>query len=90
LEARPTRTPHPSLRGGSVPSALSRLTERQREVLVAAYSLGYFDLPKRISSRELAKKLSMRSSTLIAHRIKAERSLLDEILLEYLLKQSWS
>jgi hypothetical protein len=68
-------------------SLLSHLTERQRKVIITAYNLGYFDLPKRISSRELAEKLGIHSSTLIKHRIKAERRLLDEILLEYLLKQ---
>jgi predicted DNA binding protein len=37
-------------------------------------------MPRRISSRGLAKRLELRSSTLIEHRRKAERRLLAEIL----------
>jgi hypothetical protein len=69
-------------------SPVNHLTDKQRDVLVAAYRLGYYDIPKKTSSRKLAEKLNIRSSTLITHRIKAERHLLDEILLDYLLKQS--
>jgi predicted DNA binding protein len=61
-------------------SPLARLTEKQRTVLVAAFNLGYYDLPKRISSKQLGRRLGMRSSTLVVHRIKAERRLLAEIL----------
>jgi predicted DNA binding protein len=59
---------------------LAHLTEKQRKVLVAAFNLGYYDLPKRISSKELGRRLGMRSSTVVVHRIKAERRLLAEIL----------
>jgi DNA-binding CsgD family transcriptional regulator len=69
-------------------SPLSRLTEKQRKVLIAAYDLGYFDSPKRMNSREIAEKLGIRSSTFTTHRKKAERRLLDEVLLDYLLNQS--
>jgi len=61
-------------------SPLSQLTDKQRKVLITAYNLGYYDLPKRISSEQLARKLNMRSSTLIIHRIKAERRLIKELL----------
>jgi predicted DNA binding protein len=64
----------------SQPSPLGRLTEKQRTVLVSAFALGYYDMPRRISSRGLAKRLGLRSSTLIEHRRKAERRLLAEIL----------
>jgi len=64
----------------SVESPLGKLTEKQRKVITAAYNLGYYDFPKRISSDELAKKLGIRSSTLVNHRIKAERRLLAELL----------
>ncbi len=57
-------------------SPLSNLTEKQRKVLITAYNLGYYDLPKRISSEELARKLDMRSSTLVIHRIRAEKRLI--------------
>ena len=61
-------------------SPLAYLTEKQRKVLIAAFNFGYYDLPKRISSEELGKKLNMRSSTLVTHRIKAERRLLVAVL----------
>lgn len=62
-------------------SPLSRLTDKQRKVLLTSYNLGYYDLPKRISSEELAQKLNMKSSTLVIHRIKAEKKLLDALVM---------
>ncbi len=63
-------------------SPLSKLTEKQREVLIAAYKLGYYDLPRRINSEKLAEKLKIGSSTLGEHLRKAERRLLVHILAE--------
>lgn len=40
------------------------LTPRQEEVLVAAVRLGYFDFPRKKSLTELAKELSIKSSSL--------------------------
>ncbi len=61
-------------------SPLSLLTEKQRRVLLTAYNLGYYDRPRRISSLELARQLGLASSTLVAHRQKAERRLLKAVL----------
>lgn len=61
-------------------SPLSRLTEKQRRVLMTAYNSGYYDLPRKIDSRGLAAKLNIGSSDLIKHRRKAERNLLAAIL----------
>jgi len=63
-------------------SPVARLTEKQRRVLVTAYRLGYYDVPRRISSEELAKKLNLVKSTFSAHVRKAERRLLAELLSE--------
>ncbi len=63
-------------------SPLSKLTEKQREVLIAAYKLGYYDIPRRINSELLAKKLNIGSSTLGEHLRKAERRLLINIIAE--------
>ena len=64
-------------------SPLAHLTEKQREVLFSAYKLGYYDLPRRIGSEELAKKFGLVKSTFVAHRRKAERRLLKEMLSEF-------
>ncbi len=61
-------------------SPLSMLTEKQREVLIAAYKLGYYDIPRRINSEKLAKKLNIGSATLGEHLRKAEQRLLIHIL----------
>ena len=61
-------------------SPLENLTEKQRAVLTSAFDHGYYDMPRKISSQELAKKLGLRGSTLIEHRRKAERKLLAGIL----------
>ena len=63
-------------------SPIGRLTDKQRRVLVAAYRLGYYDVPRRITSEELARKLDLVKSTLSAHVRKAERRLLTEMLSE--------
>jgi predicted DNA binding protein len=56
------------------------LTEKQRTVLSSAFDNGYYDMPRRIDSKELAEKLDLRSSTFIEHRRKAERRLLASVL----------
>ncbi|MGA2663402.1 MAG: helix-turn-helix domain-containing protein [Nitrososphaerales archaeon] len=63
-------------------SPIARLTEKQRRVLITAYKLGYYDVPKRMGSEELAHRLGLVKSTFVAHRRKAERRLLAEILRE--------
>lgn len=61
-------------------SLLGSLTDKQREVLVTAYKLGYYNLPRRISSDQVAKVLGLANSTFVVHRRKAERRLLSDIL----------
>jgi hypothetical protein len=63
-------------------SPLNKLTEKQKKVLMVAYKLGYYDIPRRINSEELAKKLNIGSSTFGEHLRKAERSLIIHILAE--------
>jgi predicted DNA binding protein len=67
----------------SLSSLLSVLTSKQREVLAKAFLNGYYDIPRKMRSDELAKKLGMRNATFVAHRRKAEKRLLTEILVEY-------
>lgn len=63
-------------------SPLNQLTEKQQKVLITAYKLGYYDIPRKINSEQLAKKLDMSTSTLVEHLRKAERYLLANILTE--------
>lgn len=61
-------------------SPLNALTEKQRRVVSAAYQQGYYDRPRRASSQTIARALGLSSSTLVNHRLKAERRILSEIL----------
>ena len=63
-------------------SPLNVLTEKQRRILIASYKLGYYDLPRKVGSRELAEKLGLHKSALATHIRKAERRLLADILSE--------
>jgi predicted DNA binding protein len=51
-------------------------------VLLAAYKFGYYSLPRKIGSEQLAKKLSLHKSALAAHRRKAELRLITQVLKE--------
>lgn len=66
----------------SLSSPLNQLTEKQREVLIAAFRLGYYDIPRRITSEQLASKLDLVNSTVVEHLRKAERRLLVSLLTE--------
>ena len=59
---------------------LVHLTDKQRRVIVSVFNLGYYDIPRRIGSRELARRLNIRSPTLVMHRRKAERQILSAII----------
>jgi DNA-binding CsgD family transcriptional regulator len=61
-------------------SPLSYLTEKQKEVLTMAFNLGYYDVPRRIESKDIAKRLGIRGSTLVLHRRKAEKRLIAEVI----------
>lgn len=63
-------------------SPLNALTERQKKILISSYRSGYYDVPRRITTEQLSKKLKLHKSALAAHRRKAEYRLLREILKE--------
>lgn len=71
------RTATRPLRGGSDIHSLveERLTDRQFEVLQAAYYGGYFDWPRRESSVDLADSLNIAQPTFSRHLRAAERKL---------------
>jgi predicted DNA binding protein len=62
---------------------LSVLTGKQRGILIAAYNHGYYDLPKKINSVQLAQKLHISKPTLLEHLRKAEKRILAELMIGY-------
>jgi len=54
-----------------------RLTDRQREVLEAAFEAGYYDWPRETSGAALAEELGISQPTLSEHLTAAERKLLS-------------
>lgn len=61
-------------------SLLSKLTSRQRQILLTGYALGYYDVPRRISSDDLSRHLNVDKSTVVEHLRKAERKLIGSII----------
>jgi predicted DNA binding protein len=51
-------------------------------MLLTAYALGYYDVPRRISSDDLARHLDVDKSTIVEHLRKAERKLIGSIIAE--------
>ncbi|MFO7927497.1 MAG: helix-turn-helix domain-containing protein [Halobacteriota archaeon] len=58
----------------------SRLTDRQREVLETASSMGYFEHPKGANAGEVADELGITTSTFSEHLSAAQSKLMDAIL----------
>ena len=59
---------------------LDELTDRQREVLEAAYQAGYFAWPRESTAEEVADALGLTSATLHGHLRKAEVVILSALL----------
>lgn len=63
--------------GGFRNEVREELTDRQDEVLLAAFLGGYYDWPRRSTAEEVAESLDIASATLHNHLRKAERTLLS-------------
>ena len=61
-------------------SPLNLLTEKQRDVLITAYRMGYYDVPRTASCQEIAKKLGLVDATVVEHLRKAELRLVRQII----------
>jgi len=62
-------------------SPLTSLTARQASILRLAHSLGYFDIPKRTGVADLSRMLEINNATVGEHLQRAEKNVLDWLLL---------
>lgn len=67
-----------SYKGRSHP--LDGLTDRQREVIQTAFDMGYYEVPREVSTEEIAIELELDPSTIAEHLQRAERNVLDQFL----------
>jgi hypothetical protein len=56
------------------------LTDRQREVLQTAFDMGYYEVPREVSTEGVAAELDLDPSTVTEHLQRAERNVLSRIL----------
>jgi hypothetical protein len=61
-------------------TSLDALTERQREIVHAAYDMGFYEVPREVSTEEVAAELDLDASTIAEHLQRAERNLLSQEL----------
>jgi predicted DNA binding protein len=66
--------------GAKSETPISLLTTKQRQAVLVAYGLGYYDVPRRISSEEMARLLKIDKSTLAEHLRKAEKRMIKGII----------
>lgn len=57
---------------------LDSLTDRQREMVETAYEMGYYEVPREVSTEELAEELGVDGSTVSEGLQRAERNLLGK------------
>lgn len=60
--------------------SVSRLTDRQREVVSYALGAGYFEWPRRATSDEIATAMGISRATFLEHLRKGEAKLLEDAL----------
>lgn len=65
---------------GGGPRPTGGLTERQWEVLLCAYEMGYYDIPRDATLADIANRLQIDRSTVCEHIRRAERHVLSNIL----------
>lgn len=63
-----------------IPVDLDRLTDRQREVLLTAHEMGYFEYPRQSNATAVAAELGIEPSTFSEHLAVAQGKLFGELL----------
>lgn len=56
------------------------LTDRQREVIRTAFEMGYYEVPREVSTEQVAAELDLDASTVAEHLQRAERNVLSRVL----------
>ncbi len=59
---------------------LDTLTDRQQEVIQTAFDMGYYEVPRQVSTEEIAAELELDPSTVAEHIQRAERNVLGQFL----------
>lgn len=64
-------------------TVLSHLTDRQKEIIIAAQKNGYYNIPREITMEELARKLGISKATTTEHLQKAENLIISHLVEGY-------
>jgi len=62
---------------------LSVLTPKQMDIFLKAFKEGYYDFPRKISAKSLAKNVGKGKATILEHLRKSENKLFSEIIYDY-------
>ncbi|MDG6224146.1 MAG: helix-turn-helix domain-containing protein [Candidatus Thermoplasmatota archaeon] len=62
---------------------ISRLTQKQREILFEAKKSGYYNYPRKVKAEDLASRLGVSKATAIEHLRKAECRLISSLIDEH-------
>ena len=61
-------------------SILSELTDRQKEILIKAKQSGYYEIPRKITTMELAKEFEISKTAILEHLRKAEGKIMMRVI----------